>query len=662
MSISNVEESCNQASQPLSIHSNKHDPQDDFNSGSSDNVILINNNINNKDNSKPTSADSAISELREEIKLAIKKGLSQLDERLNNAEQKINNNKKAIKKNKQKPSYYDLEDLEDDFSGKISDMTEANEIWHIEQKKQLNNLQTKLDQTKKAVDQTSSINPAPTEIENMRQYLWTIFSEILSDTVESTKTEMAEHRMEINELKTKVAVKQSNAELKHEILKVFGRSLKELKDFNQYEFAKANERIIIQNKLLREVKDELEKERQKRLTLTRRFEKLQTNFNLLNSDFHECLRDNKLSENPLGNIASYKENENTTTTNENENTAKTNENTATTNENENTTTNENENTATTNENTTTTNENENITRTNENENTATTNETTKTTNENGNITRTNENTTTNNKNEKINNNPIEHSKENSNFILAVISTLDSFFNDEISFNKSISTIETLNNNKCEDFKDSRVSLLNDKYSESSIATERIDPYQVTYPTKKTKKLSSKSGASKRRKKKEKIEENLSLANIHVAKTLYIDKYRICGTLRLRIQQQKESGELSKHYECSTFFAGYKGYRVQVHTLVRCPKAEVHFYVGVRNGKHDNKLSWPFKQKFCVKLSSKMESTKQVEWYLPPVDRHWEKVINKPEKKERVFTEAIGPFDIKEFMELEDVFLDVYLAL
>jgi len=223
---------------------------------------------------------------------------------------------------------------------------------------------------------------------------------------------------------------------------------------------------------------------------------------LLNSDFHECLRDNKLSENPLGNIASYKENENTTTTNENENTAKTNENTATTNENENTTTNENENTATTNENTTTTNENENITRTNENENTATTNENTTTTNENENITRTNENTTTNNENENMNNKSIEHSKE-SNFILAVRCTLDSFFNDEISFNKSISTIETLNNNKCEDFKDKRVSLLNDKYSENSIATGRIDPYQVTYPTKKTKKLSSKSGASKRRKKKEK---------------------------------------------------------------------------------------------------------------------------------------------------------------
>jgi len=88
MSILNVEEICNQASQSLSIHSSKYNPQDDFNSGSSDNVVLINHSINNKDNPKPTSAASAINELREEMKLTIKKGLSQLNERLNNAEQK----------------------------------------------------------------------------------------------------------------------------------------------------------------------------------------------------------------------------------------------------------------------------------------------------------------------------------------------------------------------------------------------------------------------------------------------------------------------------------------------------------------------------------------------------------------------------------------------
>jgi len=54
----------------------------------------------------------------------------------------------------------------------------------------------------------------------------------------------------------------------------------------------------------------------------------------------------------------------------------------------------------------------------------------------------------------------------------------------------------------------------------------------------------------------------------------------------------------------------------------------------------------------------MESTKQVEWYLPSLHGNWEKTIKKPVDNKQVYTEFIGPFDIKEFIDLDELFLDV----
>jgi len=132
---------------------------------------------------------------------------------------------------------------------------------------------------------------------------------------------------------------------------------------------------------------------------------------------------------------------------------------------------------------------------------------------------------------------------------------------------------------------------------------------------------------------------------------------IC-TLTLRLGIQKESGNNEKEYNSSAFLTGKRGYKVQVNAIVRLSQVDVYFLVRVYKGKHDSNLSWPFKQKFCIKLSSKMESTKQVEWYLPSLHGNWKKTIKKPVDNKQVYTEFIGPFDIKEFIDLDELFLEV----
>jgi len=135
-------------------------------------------------------------------------------------------------------------------------------------------------------------------------------------------------------------------------------------------------------------------------------------------------------------------------------------------------------------------------------------------------------------------------------------------------------------------------------------------------------------------------------------------FGIIGTLSLHLSVQKESGNNEKEYVTQPFLAGFQGYKVQVNAIVRLSQVDVYFLVRLLKGKNDGNQSWPFNQRFCVKLSSKMESTKQVEWYLPSLEGDWKKQVMKPVDNKEVYTEFIGPFDIKEFIDLDELYLEV----
>jgi len=81
---------------------------------------------------------------------------------------------------------------------------------------------------------------------------------------------------------------------------------------------------------------------------------------------------------------------------------------------------------------------------------------------------------------------------------------------------------------------------------------------------------------------------------------------------------------------------------------------------VFKGTNDSELSWPFNQRFHIKLSSKTKSKKQVEWYIPPLDCKYS-TVNRPLQDEQQVTEMFGGFDMEELVELDEIFLDVYLV-
>jgi len=135
-------------------------------------------------------------------------------------------------------------------------------------------------------------------------------------------------------------------------------------------------------------------------------------------------------------------------------------------------------------------------------------------------------------------------------------------------------------------------------------------------------------------------------------------FGMLGTLSLHLSVQKESGNNEKEYKSAAFLTGSQGYKVQINAIVRLSQVDVFFLVKVLKGKNDSNESWPFNQRFCVKLSSKMASTKQVEWYLPSLEGNWKTKIMKPVDNKQVYTEFIGPFDIKEFIDLDELYLEV----
>jgi len=230
---------------------------------------------------------SQIEELRkfvtkslQDIKAINNKTSSQQNQRLNNLEEKVKN------KNKNLQSLSNNE-------------------------KQIRELKMELAQTNKNKTQSNQISPV--EITSLKTDLLSIFSKVLSDTVESTQLMFAEQSKELNKLKEKLADKNKpphNGKINSnnnntDILNVFWKSLQELKEFNETEFANFNNRLFMQNTQMQtqatEIQNmsmQLEKEKKKRVTLTERFDKLLKAFNLLKkSAFDEVPTKNMIIDN-----------------------------------------------------------------------------------------------------------------------------------------------------------------------------------------------------------------------------------------------------------------------------------------------------------------------------------------------------------------------------
>lgn len=116
------------------------------------------------------------------------------------------------------------------------------------------------------------------------------------------------------------------------------------------------------------------------------------------------------------------------------------------------------------------------------------------------------------------------------------------------------------------------------------------------------------------------------------------------------------------FHSGTFYAGKPGYRVQLRAQIDRLHGDIYFSVRVFQGLFDDYMSWPFKQKFCIKLSSKMKIKDREDWILPSKEGDWKRKLGKESRKKKVnLTEAIGPFNITKFLDSKKLVFDISLV-
>ena len=111
------------------------------------------------------------------------------------------------------------------------------------------------------------------------------------------------------------------------------------------------------------------------------------------------------------------------------------------------------------------------------------------------------------------------------------------------------------------------------------------------------------------------------------------------------------------HQSTAFYTGTPGYRLQVLAKTDQTAEEIFFCLRVLKGVHDEDLNWPCQQAIIIKASKKMKPT-GMEWRLIPEKN----ALIKPKKrKEKVYTEWLGPFNLSLYLKRENLIFDICLG-
>ena len=124
------------------------------------------------------------------------------------------------------------------------------------------------------------------------------------------------------------------------------------------------------------------------------------------------------------------------------------------------------------------------------------------------------------------------------------------------------------------------------------------------------------------------------------------------------KRKPTSTEITHH--CGIFYTSTPGYRVQFRAQIDRLHGDIYFSVRIMPGIFDERLTWPCQQKFNIKLSHKMRVTGIEDWYVP--SSQWRHVLSRAiNKKDDVFSEWVGPFNISHYINANRLCLDIYLV-
>ena len=116
------------------------------------------------------------------------------------------------------------------------------------------------------------------------------------------------------------------------------------------------------------------------------------------------------------------------------------------------------------------------------------------------------------------------------------------------------------------------------------------------------------------------------------------------------------------YHSGTFYTTNPGYRVQFRAQIDRLHGDVYFSVRILQGWFDDHLPWPFALKFCMSVSRKTKNCFAPEEWIIPSAPCWKREMDKPaNKKEDVFSEWCGPFNISAFVGIKTLVFEFSLA-
>lgn len=134
------------------------------------------------------------------------------------------------------------------------------------------------------------------------------------------------------------------------------------------------------------------------------------------------------------------------------------------------------------------------------------------------------------------------------------------------------------------------------------------------------------------------------------------------TVEWVLRKQKETSVVVVQHS-GTYYTGKPGYRVQFRAQIDRLHGDVYFSVRILKGIFDEYLPWPFFERFRISLSDKTnKGTSSIAWNIPAIDAEkYTQETRKPVgKKDNVYTEWLGPFDISKFIDKKKMIMEINL--
>lgn len=134
-----------------------------------------------------------------------------------------------------------------------------------------------------------------------------------------------------------------------------------------------------------------------------------------------------------------------------------------------------------------------------------------------------------------------------------------------------------------------------------------------------------------------------------------------ATVEWVLRKQKENSVVVIQHS-GTYYTDNPGYRVQFRAQLDRMHGDIYFSIRILKGMFDEYLDWPFSERFKISISKKTEKgTSDIVWTIPTTALYASNTRKPYGKKDLVYTEWIGPFDISRYIQRQRIGFDINIV-